>query len=409
MNDRFLKLLCLLFFHTTFVYLDDGSGIGRVIQAICLGILMLLLFAKHKLKLYPQYKKINKYVVFYCVGLLLVSLYSKSWDIKALNQLNFGAVKDSLKTSSYTLGIMISMSIFTAFALVEYLSTINKTHILFEVFFKTLLFYIFISDIQFLIRGAANDDDYLIGNKFQLSYMHILCYVIYERISREKIKSKKIQRWLLILLSFVISIMTGCTTAILGMFAIFLLFSYENGIGKIVYKANSYFVVLSLGVLFMFFYNYVLDIPMIQKIIINCLHEDLTLTGRTTIFETLSIFMFASPMFGFGVGNAHWVLFYLFGYANAQNGVINLYLEEGLVGTILYFFVFIIIFKYAKQSKIKKVSFPILTYILVFFFLGLVEITIDNKLLIIMSFLLAHDSIKLPYAKSKYNSTDIQR
>ena len=32
MNDRYLKLLCLLFFHTTFVYLDDGSGIGRIIR-----------------------------------------------------------------------------------------------------------------------------------------------------------------------------------------------------------------------------------------------------------------------------------------------------------------------------------------------------------------------------------------
>lgn len=407
MNDRYLKILCLLFFHTTFVYLDDGSGIGRVIQAICLGILMLLLFAKHKLKLYPQYKKINKYVVIYCVGLLLVSLYSKNWDIKALNQLNFGAVKDSLKTSSYTLGIMISMSIFTAFVLVEYLSKINKTHILFEVFFKTLLFYIFISDIQFLIRGAANDDDYLIGNKFQLSYMHIFCYVIYERISRENSESNKIQKWFLILLSFTISIMTRCTTALMGMLAILLLFSFENRIGKIVYKAKIYFVVLSLEVLFIFFYDYVLDIPIIQKIIIDWLDEDLTLTGRTTIFETLSMFMFASPLFGFGVSNAHWILFYLFGYANAQNGVINLYLEEGLVGTILYFCVFLTILKFAKQSQIKNVSFPILTYILVFFFLGLVEITIDNKLLIIMSFLLTNDNIKLPYAKSKYNSTDI--
>ncbi len=33
MNDRYIKLLCLLFFHSNFVYLDDGSGVGRIIQA----------------------------------------------------------------------------------------------------------------------------------------------------------------------------------------------------------------------------------------------------------------------------------------------------------------------------------------------------------------------------------------
>lgn len=409
MSDKYLKILCLLLFHTSFVYLDDGSGIGRVIQAICLGALMLLLLIKHKLKLCPQYKTINRFMVLYCLALLFVSYYSRNWDMKALDRLNFGATKDALRISSYTLGIMISLSIFTAFVLVEYLSTINKTRILFEVFFKTLLFYLLISDIQFLLWGASSDDDFLVGNKFSISYMHILCYVIYERISRGKAVSNKTHKWLLILLSFTISIMTGCTTALMGMFTILLLFSGENRIGEIVYKAKFYFVVLSLGVLFMFFYNYVLEIPIIQKIIVEWLHEDLTLTGRTTIYETLSMFMFASPLFGFGVGNAHWILAYLFGYANAQNGVVNLYVEEGIIGTILYFCVFVTIFRYAKQHVLKKVSFPILAYILVFFFLGLVEITIDNKLLIIMSFLLANDSIELSHDKSKYNSTNIQR
>lgn len=394
MSDRFLKILCLLLFHTSFVYLDDGSGIGRVIQAICLGTFMTLLFVKRKLKLSPRYKTVNKFLVLYCVGLLLVSFYSKNWDIKALDQLNMGAAKDTLRISSYTLGVMISLSVFTAFALVEYLTTINKTHILFDVFFKTLLFYLFISDIQFFLWGAANDDGYLVGNKFSLSYMHILCYVIYERISRTKVEINKILKLFLIFLAFLISILTGCITALVGMFAIIQLFLFENKIGKIVYNGKVYLGVLSVGVLFMFFYNYVLEIPVIQKIIVDWLHEDLTLTGRTTIYDTLSMFMFASPLWGFGVGNAHWILAYLFGYANAQNGVVNLYIEEGLVGTILYLGVFISIFRYAKRHEIKNISFPILAYILVFFFLGLVEITIDNKLLIIMSFLLANDNNK---------------
>lgn len=397
MSDKYLKILCLLLFHTTFVYLDDGSGIGRVIQAICLGILMLMLFIKHKLKLLPQYKKINTFVIAYCIALVLISFVTKDLNMEALDRLNLGAVKTELRLSSYTLGIMMSLSIFTGFVLVEYLTSINKAHLLFDVFFKTLLFYLVISDVQFFFNGESANGEYFVGNKFTLSYTHILCYIIYERISQER-KTNVTLRWALLILSFIISILTECTTSLLGMLLVVILLSPKFKFQKLVYKTKTYFLILFSGVLFMFFYSYILDIPLVQDIIVNVLHEDLTLTGRTGIYDMMSTFMFASPIWGFGIGNSHWVLAYLFGIANAQNGIVNLYIEEGLIGVILYLCLFLSLFNYTKKNVPAQYSFPILSYILVFFFLGLVEITIDNKLLIIMSFLLA-------FNHSKQNST----
>ena len=411
MNDRYLKILCILLFHTMFVYLDDGSGIGRIIQSASLGGLIILLLLKRKFKLIPQFKIVNIFVIAYCIALLFISYFSRSIDVSDLDKLNFGTVKDELRLSSYALGIMISLAVYSAFVLVEYLSTINRTKILFEVFFKTLLFYLLISDCQFLISGMSGNQGYLVGNKFSLSYMHILCYILYERLSEYKRTPNKKIKALLIILVFTFSILTQCTTALLGMLMIVALFKMRLQVGEIVYKLKTYFVILLCGVLFMFFYQYILVLPFVKDFIVDILHEDMTLTGRTGIYDLMTSFLFVNPIWGFGVGNSHWILAYLFGIANAQNGVVNLYIEEGLVGLILYLCIFISIFKYTKQHVPRKCSFPLLSYIVVFFFLGLVEITIDNKLLVIMSFLLAYDNNKIidSYAPNKYNRTHLQR
>ena len=388
MSDKYLKILCLLLFHTTFVYLDDGSGIGRVIQATCLGVLMIMMMIKHQLKLHPQYKKINTYVIAYCMALVLISYVNKDVDIDALNRLKLGSSTTDLRLSSYTLGIMMSLSVFTSFALIEHFATKGKIHILLMVFYRTLLFYLLISDIQMLLIGESGNEGYLVGNKFALSYMHILCYVFYERISQER-KMCIWMKWFLIILSFTVSILTECTTALLGMLIVVLLLSSKSRIRTFVFKLKTYLIILFSGVFFIFFYSYILDIPLVQNIIVNVLHEDPTLTGRTGIYDLMATFMFTRPIWGLGIGNSHRVLSYLFGIANAQNGLMNLFVEEGLVGVILYFSLFFCIFKYTIKHAPYNYSYPILTYILVFFFLGLVEITIDNKLLIIMSFLLA--------------------
>lgn len=397
MNDNYIKLLCLLFFHTTFVYLDDGSGIGRIIQALCLGGVIVLLLIKHQLKLKPQYKNINRFVIAYCIAMLFISYFSKEISIDSLNRLNLGFVKDDLRLSSYTLGIMTSVSVYSAFSLVEYLCTINKTKLLFQVFYKTFLFYLLISDLQFLIIGeTTGNEGYLVGNKFSLSYMHILCFVLY-KISEtmECVRRKAFSRFLIIL-TFAISILSECTTALVGMFAIVLALQMQNSnLKKVLYNGYTYIVILFSGVLFMFFYSYVLDIPFVQEIIVDVLHEDLTLTGRTGIYDLMLSVLPARPLWGFGVGNSHWVLAYLFGIANAQNGLVNLYIEEGFVGVVLYLAIFASIFRYVKKYVPRNFSFPLLCYIAVFFFMGLVEITIDNKLLIIMSFLLAYNSTNL--------------
>lgn len=401
MNDKLLKISSLLLFHTSFVYLDDGSGIGRVIQAASLFLLVAILIQKRKYKLLPEFKKINKLVVFYCISLLLTSYMSNNINMGYLDRFNLGT-GDELRLSSYSLGVLQSLSVLTSFIFVEYLSSINKTKILFNTFFKISFFYIILSDIMFLAIGTSGQEGYLIGNKFSLCYMHIYCYIFYIVSSLKKqVNPNKIIRRILIIMTVIISMLSECTTTLLGIFMIVSLLNHRKGFGRTLFKIKTYLFILFIGVLFIFFYNIILDIEFVQYFIVNVLHEDLTLTGRTDIYDSLLPVIFMRPLLGFGVGNAHWILAYLLNVANAQNGLVNLYIEEGLIGTVLYLFIFIAIFKYIKERIPFNMTYPILCCIMLFFFLGLVEITIDNKLLIVISFLLAYDYNKLvPYAKN---------
>ena len=391
MNERFLLLTSLLLFHSIFVYLDDGSGIGRIIQAMSTVTLIALLLVKQKYKLLPQFKTINRLVVIYCTGLFVISYLSKDINMNSLDNLRLGN-KEDLRLSSYTLGILQALSVLTSFIYIEYLSSINKTEILFRTFYKVSLFYIIISDLVFLVIGSIGEQGYLIGNKFSLCYMHILCYVFYHIFSyKRNVRPNKCVSGLLTIVTLVISILTECTTALLGMLVIVFLFNTKRIFGFILFKLKTYIIILSLGVLFVFFHSLILDIQIFQDFIVNILNEDITLTGRTGIYDALIPILSVRPLLGFGVGNAHWVLAYLLGVANAQNGLMNLYIEEGLICTVLYLLIFMSLLKYVKARVAYSSSYPLLCYILLFFFLGLVEITIDNRLLVVMAFLIACD------------------
>ena len=311
--------------------------------------------------------------------------------MNSLDNLRLGN-KEDLRLSSYTLGILQALSVLTSFIYIEYLSSINKTEILFRTFYKVSLFYIIISDLVFLVIGSIGEQGYLIGNKFSLCYMHILCYVFYHIFSyKRNVRPNKCVSGLLTIVTLVISILTECTTALLGMLVIVFLFNTKRIFGFILFKLKTYIIILSLGVLFVFFHSLILDIQIFQDFIVNILNEDITLTGRTGIYDALIPILSVRPLLGFGVGNAHWVLAYLLGVANAQNGLMNLYIEEGLICTVLYLLIFMSLLKYVKARVAYSSSYPLLCYILLFFFLGLVEITIDNRLLVVMAFLIACD------------------
>jgi exopolysaccharide production protein ExoQ len=111
--------------------------------------------------------------------------------------------------------------------------------------------------------------------------------------------------------------------------------------------------------------------------------KDPTLTGRTTIWSSLVASVMKRPMLGYGY-TAFWggmqgesantaILMHWPGMGYAENGVLELWLELGLAGVVLYLLVFLRAIKDAAHCFMRRPSPAVMWYICSLFF-----VTVSN-------------------------------
>ena len=346
MSDKKVIYSSILLFHTLFVYLDDGSGIGRKIQSVCMLFFALLIFGKISILKWNRFAKFNVLIYAYIVTILITSFLAKDIDITYLSQFYLEGGLE-YKASSYTLGIFISIAFLLMTVFCEYVNSIGKEKLVLNTFFKLSLFYCFIS-----------------GNKFTLSYLHMLCAVLYWTKAL-LYGGKKKYVYGLILLAAAVSFVSTCTTAVLGCLVILGCYTCQSFFyKKVIYKKKVVALVLFLCSTILIFFSSILGNEYVKFVIVDVLGEDPTLTGRTGIYELLGFVLPLRPWWGWGVGNAHSIMAYFFGAANAQNGMLNLVLEQGIIGCIFF-----------------------LSLVFSFIILSCVEVTLDYTLISYLLFL----------------------
>ena len=392
MKNSIVVFISIFLFHSIFIYLDDGSGIGRRIQAGC--TILPLLFVFSKIRYFFSIKKVNVAVLLYCLLLLVTSILSKSIDISYLHSSGIDGGED-YKSTSYSVGILYAINFLMLFTYVNYFTKIGKIHILFDTFFKISLFYVVITDLIFIVVGNIFFEGYLIGNKFNVSYLHIFCAIffcmkgLYSRGSYNKLTF-----YFLLMFALVISIVVQCTTALLGCIIVFCMFFYKSYFKRKIYNVWVFIVILAFCSSFFFLFSFALENPIIQYVIVDVLGKDPTLSYRTVIYSGIGESLTLRPLWGFGVENAHSILRFSLGFANAQNGILNLLLEQGIFGVVSFLFLLITILKYNnnKNTYNRKLSYPLLVYILMYIIISSVEITFNSSFIALLLLLPAYNT-----------------
>ncbi len=168
---------------------------------------------------------------------------------------------------------------------------------------------------------------------------------------------KNIWSWLLIGISFVTELILWSATSLTGVFIIlvYVLCIYEKKIQRFV-KGSLIIgttLVISLGVTF---FN-------IQKlfsfIIVDILHKDMTMTGRTEVWKIGYKGFFSSPVWGCGISAS-----------TIDNGFIQLLYMGGLIGT--FFFTLFMIYNYRcichfRAKGIEKFFAVVIAVVLLMF------------------------------------------
>lgn len=258
-----------------------------------------------------------------------------------------------------------------------------------------VLFYCGLNDILILINPSdfaastkmgylsSTFNNFLLGNKFLVSYLHVFAIVFYIYLCERRKRVSYIKIAILFAWSISISLYVECTTAFIGQLILILMILFKEKITEIIRKTKSVLITLAVSDSFFLFNATLLQIPFIQNIITNILHEDVGLTGRISAYAHAFLLISGSPIIGYGYDNNYSVSRLILNIDNVQNGLLDYVVSFGVVGTIL--FLIILIMNIRRLPKCCNPAFLFLVY--VFIILSSVEVTLTLKFHVALAFL----------------------
>lgn len=314
------------------------------------------------------------------------------------------------KSSSYSpLFSTINFSLFfiECIALMIFVAENGYAQRTFDFLFYYALILAVITD-TIMFTGIANFTDgmfetYLVGTKFSISYLHIYLLAFY--LLRKRVYFNFRFRYIFLTAVFAILVIqlalkVDCNTGMIGcVLLIAMVWAFNSFSGKLYGKFTSpwIFSVFLLGsVLVAFILESLVLIPSVSDFIVNVLNRNTTLTGRTDIFTSFIPQMSGHWLWGYGLGNSYSTSMRLFGYADAQNALLQWILQIGIVGTFLMCLFFVLIIRRISKKEDKMQIMPLLALVYVFIILGTVEITISMNFVFWMMilFMWGHSRIR---------------
>ena len=225
-------------------------------------------------------------------------------------------------------------------------------------------------------KGEGTSISYFAGNKFRTCYyMLLLVCLLYSKL-KTSIKENinlSVEFWIALTLSILVAIYVKCSTAIVcaALFGVFMLLPASAM--KRILSRNIVFIILIATWVVWCFLQVFLKLPVIQHIIVVLLHKDLGLTGRFAIYNIVSDIIHNNLLFGYGYGNSivysstHGMI------ANAQNNLMQIIVDYGVIGLLLFINMFY--FNLPKTNE-KKICYMCI-YVYLMIIAAIVEITFD--------------------------------
>lgn len=345
-----IDLLFLILINTVFSYFTTS------VYTLIRYFLTMYLFVKY-------YKELHKSVVLY----LLLMTYSVLLGLSSY--LNNNSITWGLSGFMHGLRLMCIFSV---------VSGVHRRRGMDEVV-STLLLIVSILIIPtdllifFYPYEFSSTTVYLIGNKFYVSYMHSVLLVL---LSIKWMNCKKWQLVMIYLFCIFITIRIRCTTGILMILVCLLgqliLFAFSK-LTKAVCHIGL--VAVSLAVINMLIWgaSAILYTPWATHFIVDVLGKSANMTGRFKLYSVIPELVKNESIIGYGFQPD--IFRNLFGYGNAQNGLIQIVLESGILGATIYF---VALYYAGKQGNKNVMLYPVYLYLLCFTVGSISEINLSN-------------------------------
>lgn len=349
-------------------------------------ILILLYIAIFKIYAIPQLaQQISKIII-----VLIVFLYLLQ-NVKIKDLINYSLLFSMMiilsGVSSYRAGfvsfdrvldgIMYAICMYCLYTVIQYCAQKDYMDKCIRILFNMTLIYCVVSFVSIIMVGTSNigtEKTYFFGNKFITSYLFIMLAALFYVRCYNKIKNKiayKIINLALCILAMVIGWWVNCTTALVGSVLLIIAYFLPETMRKILMDPKVVIAGILMAGLLIFGIMIILENERVRYIVVDILKEDLSLTGRTTIYKRLLEIISKRKWLGYGYNSN--IVRTIVGYGNAQNGLMELAVNYGIIGVA--FFVFTVWHCLKNKKEMEEYGLQILIYIMIV--CSIVEITYD--------------------------------
>ena len=368
----------------------------KILPVIVWGVFAILNLRIWKLFSQREYSRINLYVFLLCLG-AVISWYSARTIIWEYIEVA-GSETKLVRVLFRCFGLLTSL------LFVENVIKYGKSLKFLSLLYKCFIFYILIIDVEAVLfishTEIVKDDttvEYLGGNKFTLTYANMYLAIIYYKYKKLINAFNGKTFCLLLILSLFISAYVQCSTSVLACLVMMFFFFYRIYKRSTLYKSWFYIAVASACTsAFWAFSAVILNMGFVRKVL-NFLRETDDLSGRLILYVNLRRAIEDRPLFGYGLGNSGAVVNNVSNSFNAQNGVLDLYLQLGVYGVLFYF---LILIYFLKETKIHSSSHSILCFLYVILIISMVEIPLSFSTLFIASLALIAPQKIISYEKA---------
>lgn len=191
----------------------------------------------------------------------------------------------------------------------------------------------------FQTADPQSDTPYLFGSKFFMGYLQMLMLGFYISVLHFERHGHPLYNRVLLLIMFAASVAcllhVDAKTCLIGLAMLFLPALLTSRAKAQLFRRNALILFLvAANLLFFATVQFLLDAPFVQSVIQDVLGRSVSLTGRTPIYNALGDVVLGSPLVGWGYYND--AVSSVVGWGNAQNGILEILVNQGLLGVVAF-------------------------------------------------------------------------
>lgn len=246
-----------------------------------------------------------------------------------------------LSYSNFLNGTLRALCIYCLYLMFRKIKEQKGAHTLLVYLHRILTLYFIVSVISIFVIVRDQNGLYFFGSKYTTTYLLIfysgVTYSINEDIIKQSLQSRIKYLSIYLIVAFSIAF-TGCATGVVTYAVFFLLAFSGDRLRKTLSKPHVVVLCMIGALLFLLSLQAILQNSLVQSLIIDVLHKDLTLTDRLRYYNRATSVI--------QNGNIYWG----YGYAsdlmrsniglgtNLQNGLLQMIAEYGVVTVVVLLF-----------------------------------------------------------------------